>query len=204
MKIISYIQIKQQQAWLNGEALDLNLEDNTFLKAIYKHLGLKYPKFYKMDELSKLGFIASELLLQNEASKKAIASLDSSKIGIVLQNSDSTIDVDSSFYDSIIDEQKHFPSPALFVYTLPNIVLGEISIRNKFMGENALFIFEKYNAEFGLSYINNLVEKNKIEACLGGWFNANNGDYEAFLYFVAPGNTTENEHTIENILKKNI
>ena len=204
MKIISYIQIKQQQAWLNGEVLDLNLEDNTFLKAIYKYLGVKYPKFYKMDELSKLGFIASELLLQNEVTKKAMASLESSKIGIVLQNSDSTIDVDSNFYDSIIDEEKHFPSPALFVYTLPNIVLGEISIRNKFMGENALFIFEKYNAEFGVSYINNLVEKNKIEACLGGWFNANNGDYDAFLYFVTPSNAPENEHTIENILKKNI
>ncbi len=201
-KLLSYIHIKNQRAWLNGQALDLNTADHPFLKALYKHLNLKYPKFYKMDELSKLGFIASELLLQNPTSKAAIESLNRDKVGIVLQNLDSTVDVDSSFYDSIIDEEKHFPSPALFVYTLPNIVLGEISIRNKFKGENALFIFEKYNADFGVNYINGLFEKNKIDACIGGWFNANGGEYDAFMYFVAQSQEDDHEHEIENILNK--
>ena len=201
-KLLSYIHIKNQRAFLNGQAFDLNTAEHPFLKALYKYLNLKYPKFYKMDELSKLGFIASELLLQNTTSKSAIESLNLDKVGIVLQNSDSTIDVDSRFYDSIIDEEKYFPSPALFVYTLPNIVLGEISIRNKFKGENALFIFEKYNADFGVNYINGLFEKNKIDACIGGWFNANGGEYDAFLYFVVQSQEDDNEHEIENILNK--
>jgi len=201
-KLLSYIQIKNQKAWLNGQALDLNTAEHPFLKALYKYLNLKYPKFYKMDELSKLGFIASELLLQNKTMKPILDNLDLDSVGIVLQNADSTIDVDSNFYDSIVDEKKHFPSPALFVYTLPNIVLGEISIRNKFKGENALFIFEKYNADFGVNYINGLFEKNKIDACIGGWFNAKGGEYDAFLYFVARSQDADNEHEVENILNK--
>ncbi|MCK5857162.1 MAG: hypothetical protein KAG64_06705 [Bacteroidales bacterium] len=201
VEVVSYIRIKDHKAWINGEALNLDFSAMSFLKAIYKDLGLKYPKFYKMDELSKLGFIASEMLLQNNNVKSIINDFKQDKIGVILQNSDSTIDVDSNFYDSILDEQKHFPSPALFVYTLPNIVLGEISIRNKFKGENALFVFQKYNMTFGVDYINSLFENNKIEACVGGWFNANSENYDAFLYFAKGTNKQENAHTVDNISK---
>ena len=40
---------------------------------------------------------------------------------------------------------KDFPSPSLFVYTLPNIVAGEIAIRNKYAGETSAFVLEKYD-----------------------------------------------------------
>ena len=34
-----------------------------FLLAAYVHFGFSYSKFYKMDQLSKLGWLAAELLL---------------------------------------------------------------------------------------------------------------------------------------------
>ena len=40
---------------------------------------------------------------------------------------------------------KDFPSPALFVYTLPNIVSGEISIRNKWGGESSAYVLASYD-----------------------------------------------------------
>jgi len=201
MNIVNYIRIKGTEASINGKTLNIDFSDTAFLKAIYKHLGIKYPKFHKMDELSKLGFVASEMLLQNEDVKEVLSHIKKEEIGLILQNSDSSVDVDRRFYDSIVDEEKHFPSPALFVYTLPNIVLGEISIRNKFMGENGLFIFENYNPQFGVNYINTLFEKGKIKACVGGWFNANNGEYDAFLYLLNHSQEAGNKHTIENIKK---
>ena len=201
VNIINYIRIKGTKVSINGKALNIDFSDTAFLKAIYKHLGIKYPKFHKMDELSKLGFVASEMLLQNEDVKEVLSHIKKEEIGLILQNSDSSVDVDRRFYDSIVDEEKHFPSPALFVYTLPNIVLGEISIRNKFMGENGLFIFENYNPQFGVNYINTLFEKGKIKACVGGWFNANNGEYDAFLYLLNHSQEAGNKHTIENIKK---
>ena len=201
VKIISHIRIKNHSIWINGIELKHGFNKEGFLKSIYKHLEIKYPKFYKMDELSRLGFIASELLLNNPESKKAIALVEPEDIGLILQNTDSTIDVDSSFYDSIIDNEKHFPSPALFVYTLPNITLGEVAIRNKFKGENALFIYEKYNLDLGVNYINGLFNKNRIKACLGGWFNANKGNYDAFFYLAAQTDGKQEKHTTENISK---
>jgi hypothetical protein len=35
-----------------------------FSKKAYHHLGLSYPKFFKMDNLSKLAFLGAELLLK--------------------------------------------------------------------------------------------------------------------------------------------
>lgn len=37
-----------------------------FAKEAYKDLELSYPKFHKMDALSKLAFLAAEPLLNNE------------------------------------------------------------------------------------------------------------------------------------------
>jgi len=201
--IISFIRIKDNRIWINNTEIEVDTSNTSFLKSIYKYLGLKYPKFYKMDELSKLGFVASELLLSTDKAKNSIAEVKGDKTGIIIQNSDSTVDVDSSFYDSIADKDNYHPSPALFVYTLPNISIGEISIYNKFTGENALFISEEYNIDLGVNYINSLLDKNKIDACIGGWFNANNDKYDAFLYLVTKSNKEKelHNHTKNNILK---
>jgi hypothetical protein len=64
--------------------------------------------------------------------------------GIVLSNSNASLDADIKYYDSVAN----IPSPALFVYTLPNIVIGEISIKHSFKGENAFFIFDSFDARF--------------------------------------------------------
>ena len=54
-----------------------------FLLSAYQHLEIKYPKFYKMDGLSKLGWLAAEVLLTgNFAPDKYRAE----NIGVVLCN----------------------------------------------------------------------------------------------------------------------
>ena len=35
----------------------------TFAKAAYKNFEIEYPKFFKMDNLSKLAFLGSEMVL---------------------------------------------------------------------------------------------------------------------------------------------
>ena len=86
-----------------------------------------------MDNLSKLGWLASEVLLKNSFDKE---NYQPEEIGIVLANANSSLDKDIKYWESVQD----MASPSLFVYTLPNIVIGEICIRNHFKGENALYI----------------------------------------------------------------
>lgn len=200
--IHSHIKISDSKVWVNGELLDIKLSpDESFLKTLYKHLGLTYSKFYKMDSLSKLSFIASTLLLNNEEIKRKIEGFEEDKIGVFLQNSDSSVDVDRMFFESIIDQDNFHPSPALFVYTLPNISIGEISIFNKFRGENALFVNEKFDTGLQANYINHLVSKNKIDACISGWVNTNGLNQEALIYFALREDQENEIHNKQNLNK---
>ena len=170
-----------------------------FLKAVYKHLNLKYAKFYKMDNISKLGFLASEVVLEN-VNKEELAE---SEIGIVLSNSQSTLVTDKVHQKSINDSTNYYPSPSVFVYTLPNIMIGEISIKHHFRGENAFFIFEHFNSEFVSDYINLLFTNKKMKACLGGWVDQSANNYEAFVYWAEVTGKTNDapEHTGKQIKK---
>ena len=107
------------------------------LTALYRELAGDYPKFFKMDTLSKLGFLLTEMLVGEEADRfrprEDRAVLVFSREGCVAN--------DCHYQDSMAD----FPSPGLFVYTLPNIVSGEIAIRNKYAGETSAYVLEKYD-----------------------------------------------------------
>lgn len=162
---------------------DHNIDFKQFIKSVYKHYGIGFPKFYKMDGLSKLAFMTSELLLMGRDIKLRYKP---EEIGIVLINSSSTLDTDDRFNDTITDKSNYFPSPAVFVYTLPNIMVGEISIRNKIMGENITFIAEKYNPQFLSEYVNILMISGKMQGCICGWveFERTGSFYESFMYLV--------------------
>ena len=92
-----------------------------------------YPKFFKMDPLSRLGFVATELLLKQ---------CPKADYGVLLFNRSSSLADDLAFQATIQDHTNWFPSPALFVYTLPNIVTGEIAIRNHFQTETNFMVLD--------------------------------------------------------------
>jgi hypothetical protein len=149
---------------------------SAFLLSAYQHFEFSYPKFYKMDNLSKLGWLASEVLLKDIDIKK----YKPQEIGVVLSNANSSLDSDKKYNQSVSD----IPSPALFVYTLPNIMIGEICIRNNFKGEDAFFIFEKFDADFIATYVNNLLDNNVLKTCICGWVDVLDKEYKAVLFLV--------------------
>jgi hypothetical protein len=159
---------------------------NQLLDNFYTQLGIKYPKFYKMDTLSKTGFLTSEALLLNNTLKNRYAPED---IGVIISNSNSCIDTDVKFHASYT---KSIASPALFVYTLPNIMIGEICIRNNFKGENIFFISDHFMIETQISYIRHLFENKSIKVCLGGWVDLHDDIYDSFLFLVEDNSMINN------------
>ncbi|PRX47394.1 hypothetical protein [Salegentibacter salegens] len=145
---------------------------NLFLKACYDFLEIQYPKFHKMDELSKLGILASEIIFQNKPTENT---------ALVISNNASSLETDRQFLEST----KTFASPSLFVYTLPNIVLGEISIKYKLQSENAFFISENFDAELLTNYTESLLISEKSPQVLSGWLDLQNGEYDVFLCLVS-------------------
>ncbi len=170
-----------------------------FFKSVYTHYQMAYPKFYKMDSLCKLAFVASELLIKTN---KITHRYKPEDIAIIIANSASSLEIDTEHQKAISDKENYFPSPAVFVYTLPNILIGEIAIRNKIKGENTFFIFDKFDAEFIADYINLLLNSNKAKCCITGWVDFYEGRYEAFLYIVEKHSEHFSiEHTTEQLNK---
>ncbi len=170
---------------------------NDFLKTLYKHGQIAYPKYYKMDSLCKLAFLTSELLLQNNPITKKY---QPEEIAIVVSNSASSLEVDTAHQATITDAENYFPSPSLFVYTLPNILVGEIAIRNCIKGENTFFIFDKFDAEFMSGYVNLLLNDNKCQCCIAGWVEYFESNCYACLYVVEKQpQATSIAHTKENL-----
>jgi len=146
-----------------------------FLRAGYDHFSGQYPKFHKMDPLSKLGWLATEVLLKDNPLQAA-----PEKVGLVLANRSASLDTDLRYFDTV----KDIASPALFVYTLPNIVMGEISIRHGFKGENAFFTADAFDPAFMAGYIQQLYAEEAISACICGWVEVMGPVYDVMLFRV--------------------
>lgn len=146
-----------------------------FAKEAYNSLEINYPKFHKMDNLSKLAFLASEMILKND---------DHSNTALVFANKSSSLDTDFKYQQSINSSKDYFPSPTVFVYTLPNICVGEISIRHKLQTENAFFVLEEFDEEFLNSYAAQILQSGKAEKVLCGWVELYQESYKAFVYLL--------------------
>lgn len=181
--ITSYCTIKKGSFKASSEInLDSPQEDlATWLLEAFKNLGCGYAKFYKMDSLSKLGFIASEIVLKPILANQ---SFEKQEVAIILSNSSSSLDTDLKYKETISNPENYFPSPGVFVYTLPNIVIGEICIRNKFMGESAFFVSEHFNPKTIVGQVDSLLWGNYAKACLVGWVEILEDQYEAAFYFI--------------------
>jgi len=133
-----------------------------------------------MDNLSKLSFMASEILLKDEPEKD---------IALVLSNRAASLDTDRKHQASSSESGNGYASPAVFVYTLPNICLGEISIRHRLFSENGFFVFDSFTPDVLFDYSENLISEEKAKKALCGWVEFDNGKYDAFLYIVANSGT---------------
>lgn len=146
-----------------------------FAKEAYKSLDLSYPKFHKMDQLSKLAFLSAETILKDE---------DHSRTAIVFANRSSSLDTDFKYQESINDQDNFYPSPAVFVYTLPNICVGEISIKHKMQTENAFFVLDEFDENFLNDYSEQILLSGKADKVLCGWVELYQENYKAFVYLL--------------------
>lgn len=150
------------------------------LRSLYKERIGDYPRFYKMDPLSKLGFLAAELLLRAEGSSMCEGT---SGRGIAFFNRKASLKADLAYLETMRHKDNYFPSPSLFVYTLPNMAVGEIACRHHYLGETAFYVLPEKN----LSRISDIVEcmfcDSQTQSVMAGWVEyVDQSDFEADIF----------------------
>ena len=185
------VHITPQGVWLDGKvfAIDKEGKQSSLLTALYKQIIGNYPKYYKMDGLCRLGFIASELLLKAERDEGSFTEDTNKTRAIVFFNRSSSIASDKKYLASIVEKDNYFPSPSVFVYTLPNIVTGEIAIRNGYHGETSFYILPHKNELLMQDIIETTFMDEQTTSVLTGWLDYEDSEhFEADLYIAYKSN----------------
>ena len=145
------------------------------LTALYRAEVGDYPKFFKMDTACKLGFLLAERLAEEPrfTPREDRAVLMFSTCGSLCN--------DRHYEDTV----REFPSPSLFVYTLPNIITGEIAIRNKYEGETSAYVQERFAPETFVSLVEQAFQDAVTESAVCGWVDVRaDDDFTAFAFLV--------------------
>jgi hypothetical protein len=171
------MKLRDRRVWLNGivEYISEAGSVDELFRSVYRHYNIDYPKFFKMDNLCKLAFLSAEILLRGT---DVLQKYPGEEVAIILENGSSSLDYDQKHQESIRDRNKYFPSPSVFVYTIPNIMASEIAIRHKVKGENTVFISEQFDPEFIDHYVS------EVNCCLSGWIECYGDHYQSFLFII--------------------
>ena len=185
------VYISPNEVKVDGKALTHNENGGAMLIELYRaHVG-DYPKFFKMDTLSKLGFIASELLLQAEDEPRFEPREDRA---VMFFNRSASLQADTAYQETIQNPDNFYPSPAAFVYTLPNIVTGEIAIRNKYYGETSFIVMEQCDENVMARELHNAFFDPMTKSILGGWLDCTDENhFEAHIFLKDNNQSTKQQ-----------
>lgn len=158
----------------NAEAAREGFGDDfdSYIRFKFKELGAANMKFYKMDSLSKLGYVASHILVDG-------IGFAPEEMAVIFQNRSASLDTDLRHQQNISNGPG--ASPAVFVYTLPNVASGEISISLGIKGENTFFIAGEYDRDMLHEYAGMVLSRTKAKYCIAGWLEFLSGNFEASL-----------------------
>lgn len=166
--VLSYCRLTDNAFSINGKDVPVTrTEGSSWLVDVYRQCALSYPKFHKMDRLSKAGYLAAEAVMQ-AAGLVSDPPEPKKDLAVVFMNRSASLDDDLAYQETIRPDQ-YFPSPAIFVYTLANIVTGEVAIRHKILGETSFYVAPRFNAASLFQRAEEAFSDDTVQRVLVGW-----------------------------------
>lgn len=183
LKELHRVHILPDGVTLDGRPLPIQSQGAGLLSEIYRKYVGDYPKYHKMDALSRLAFLATELLLS-----RGDVSQDS-KRATILFNRTSSVVADRCHLGSIAKPGEFYPSPSVFLGTLPNIATGEIAIRHGYNGETSLYITDFRDEALMKKVVSSSFSLGGFRSLICGFVDCDGGDsFEADLKILVRNN----------------
>ena len=176
LKELHRVHILPDGVTLDGRPLPVQSQGAGLLSEIYRKYVGDYPKYHKMDALSRLAFLATELLLS-----RGDVPQDSGR-ATILFNRTSSVVADRCHLGSIAKPGEFYPSPSVFLGTLPNIATGEIAIRHGYTGETSLYITDFRDEALMKKVVSSSFSPGGFRSLICGFVDCDRGDsFEADL-----------------------
>lgn len=176
LKELHRVHILPDGVTLDGRPLPVQSQGAGLLSEIYRKYVGDYPKYHKMDALSRLAFLATELLLS-----RGDVPQDSGRATIFFNRTSSVV-ADRCHLGSIAKPGEFYPSPSVFLGTLPNIATGEIAIRHGYTGETSLYITDFRDEALMKKVVGSSFSLGGFRSLICGFVDCDRGDsFEADL-----------------------
>lgn len=183
LKELHRVHILPDGVTLDGRPLPVQSQGAGLLSEIYRKYVGDYPKYHKMDALSRLAFLATELLLS-----RGDVPQDSGR-ATILFNRTSSVVADRRHLGSIAKPGEFYPSPSVFLGTLPNIATGEIAIRHGYTGETSLYITDFRDEALMKKVVSSSFSLGGFRSLICGFVDCDRGDsFEADLKILVRNN----------------
>ena len=156
---------------------ELNADFDEFIRAAFKSRGAGNMKFYKMDPLCKLSYMAAEWLLDG-------VGFAEDECAVLMSGKYASLDTDMKHQRIIDTDGDRFAAPAVFVYTLPNVAAAEISIRHHIKGENTWFWSDDRTMSDLRRQAASVLALPRMKYCIIGHSDFINGKYLAIFELV--------------------
>lgn len=186
--IASWVRITSEKV---SSSIDTGIKyiDNQCVTDAYRKLSINHPKFFKMDGQSKLGFVGSYILLDEIRSELGV---NDEAVAMLFANSSSSLNTDRIYQETVGSEGTG--SPAKFVYTLPNIVIGEVCIYWKQFNETQFLVQSKFDAELLFQHAQIMFAESNCNYVLIGWTEVGNDEQDGLFVLLA-----KNEGTVATV-----
>ncbi len=181
------VRITETEVVVDGKRVETCKRGVEMLTYLYKeHIG-DYPKYYKMDTLARLAFVASELLLKTERDDEPDGMQHDDDRAVIFFNRSGSVVSDCKFISSIDSAEFFFPSPSVFVYTLPNISVGEIALRNGYHGETSFYVLHEKNETLMDDVLRASFQDAGTRSIVGGWIDCTSDEkFECEISIILP------------------
>lgn len=176
-ELVHSVRITPDSASFDGAGIPVVSRGQALLTELFKNRLADSQKFYKMDLFSRLVFVAAGMLM-----KEGCDDLDPASTAIVLFNGTSSILADRQHLGTFPSPEEFYPSPSVFLYTLPNVVLGEVAATFGIKGETTFIILPGRDEAMMQKVVDATLSGSAPSALITGWADCSAEDsFEAEL-----------------------
>lgn len=183
MKILSTTTYRNGRFSVDGKELAGSTGDlDRDLGNAWAAMEVELPRFVRMDRNSKLVSIAAAPFFVPGA---ALSKYPKDSIGMVIMGTHGSMDTDQRYVEQL--QAENHASPGLFVYTLPNIAMGELSIQHGLHGSGLCLLSDSPDIVQMRDACEILLEDHGMEVLICGWANIFAGSAVATFMVVTTG-----------------
>jgi len=170
-EVVKRLAITPDGLTMDGKAVPLESHGAALVTEIFKKFLADGSRFFKMDLYSRLAYVATSLL-----AKDSLEGCDPEEVALVVFTQNGSVLADRKHLSTFSNPEEFFPSPAVFINTLPNVVLGEIAVKNTIKGETTLVLLPGRDESAMNRIIDATLAATKPAVMICGWIDCDAED----------------------------